>query len=159
MTRAIEVVTWGLSLGCLIGAAAVLFRTAAVGSVVESTGALEMTPRAVTLADPKTISVGSELIASRNPFRLDRRPAMVRFGAAPQPTRPGSTPRPLALVLTGTFGPPWQGVIEGIPGKQGPVLVREGEAFGELRIRSVRRDTVVVQGADTVWKLTVRRPW
>jgi len=62
-------------------------------------------------------------------------------------------------MLSGVFGPPWQAVLEGIPGKQGSVVVRVGDVFGELRIRSIRRDTVVVQGADTTWKLTVRRTW
>jgi hypothetical protein len=61
--------------------------------------------------------------------------------------------------VTGIFGPPWQAVVEGIPGREGGVVVREGEVLGELRVRSIKRDTVVVVGFDTTWALAVRRPW
>jgi len=46
-----------------------------------------------------------------------------------------------------------------VPGRQGGTLVKSGDRLGDLRIRSVTRDQVVVQGADTTWRLTVRRPW
>jgi hypothetical protein len=39
------------------------------------------------------------------------------------------------------------------------VLVRQGDAVGDLKIRVVGRDTVVIQGADTTWRLTLKRPW
>ena len=99
-------------------------------------------------------------IVARDPFRLERRPSSVAFGALPAaPTAPADPSRRPRLILSGIFGPPWQAVLEGIPGREGSVVARVGDVFGELRIRSIRRDTVVVQGADTTWKLTVRNVW
>lgn len=105
-----------------------------------------------------TASLASDIVA-RNPFRLDRRPSSVPFGAPPVVAAPPDPTRRPKIQLTGVFGPPWQAVLEGIPGREGSVVARVGDAFGTLRIRSIRRDTVVVQGADTTWKLTVRHVW
>ena len=104
-------------------------------------------------------SLASSIVA-RDPFRLERRPSTVAFGVLPvAPTAPADPSRRPRLILSGIFGPPWQAVLEGIPGREGSVVARVGDVFGELRIRSIRRDTVVVQGADTTWKLTVRHVW
>ena len=117
-------------------------------------------PRRIDLVLLRTASSG---VTDSDPFRLDRRPATVPFGATVQagliePPPPPAPPRP-SLRLVGTAGgPPWQGVLEGVPGREGSVVVRPGDVLGELRVRSVRRDSAVVQGMDTVWHLVVRRP-
>lgn len=95
-----------------------------------------------------------------DPFRASRRPSAVAFvpqgEAAPAPPRP---PRP-SLAMTGSVGgPPWSAILEGVPGREGSVMVSAGDTIGGLRIRSVRRDSVVVQGADTTWRLGVRKSW
>ncbi len=108
-----------------------------------------------------TLRKAARLTTDRNPFRVDRRPATVAFDAqlegAPPPPPP--MPRP-PIVLVGILGgPPWQAVLDGIPGRSGSVVARAGESFGDLHVRAVRRDTVIVQGADTTWRLTIRRAW
>lgn len=107
----------------------------------------------------------SSIAVERNPFRLDRRPAAVPFGATsqdedgieyhPEPEEEQSAP-----VLRGILGgPPWEALLEGVGGREGSVLVRAGDVIGTLRVRSVGRDTVVVQDAETTWRLTLGDPW
>jgi hypothetical protein len=101
----------------------------------------------------------AEEVAVRNdPFRLSNLPPDVRFdprdeGASGSrmvafvPLRP-------SLSLKGIMGgPPWQALIDGVPGQQPGVLVREGERFDKLMVRAVTRDSVVIQGPDTAWVL------
>lgn len=109
-------------------------------------------------------------IAAANPFRLDRVPAPLGFsrpGAGPlgmgmMPPPPAYTPPPPPrppLYVSGIVGPPWQALLEGVPGREGAVPVSAGTVLGDLRIRSVTRDQVVVVGPDTTWRLPVRKPW
>ena len=98
-----------------------------------------------------------------DPFRLARHPASVAYrpeleGVAPPPPPP-KPPHPL-LVLGGILGgPPWEALLDGVPGHDGSVVVHQGQMIGDLRIRSVTRDSVIVQGADTTWRLGIRRSW
>lgn len=107
---------------------------------------------------PESVLVWSRLIVERDPFRLERRPASVRFGEAPPPSGPPGPPRPALAVLGTMGGPPWAAVVAGFPGRTGGVLVRSGERVGDLHVRVVRRDTAIIEGADTTWTLVARRP-
>jgi hypothetical protein len=76
----------------------------------------------------------------------------------PEPPRPPAPPKP-PLQLRGVIGgPPWDAVLEGVPGRQAGVVVRLGDHVGGLGIVALKRDTVVVEGFDTTWTLTMRRP-
>ena len=99
-------------------------------------------------------------IVAHDPFRPERRPASVAFLVAdPGSTAPPAPPRPV-LVLTGiVWGPVPQAVLEGIPGTEGPRVVRSGDVLGELRIRRITTEVVTVTGMDTTWVLKVRKPW
>jgi hypothetical protein len=103
-------------------------------------------------------------VAEHDPFRLGHRPATVPYrpeqgGGAQQASPPPKPPIP-HLTLSGIVGgPPWSAILDSVPGRDGSVLVRKGDTLGGLKVRSVGRDTVIVQGADTVWKLVVKRPW
>lgn len=107
----------------------------------------------------------SERIVSHDPFRLDHHPAAVPYrpeldGVVTAPPPPPPKPPKPRLALAGILGgPPWTALLDSVPGREGSVLVHKGDTLGGLRIRAVGRDTVIVQGADTVWKLVVRRPW
>ena len=106
-------------------------------------------------------SMAPQVIA-RNAFRFTRRPTAVAYDpqAATQP-EPPPPPRP-ALSLLGIVwdgGPDPTALIEGFPGIEGPRAVRRGEQVGDLRIRTIARDHVIVLGPDTTWILTVRVPW
>jgi hypothetical protein len=80
----------------------------------------------------------------------------VAVAAPPPPPKP---PKPHLAVAGILGGPPWTALLDSVPGRDGSVLVKRGDTLGGLKIRSVGRDTVVVQGTDTLWKLVVKRPW
>jgi hypothetical protein len=111
------------------------------------------------------LSAAAGAAVERNPFRLERRPAAAAFGSQPEPEfgieyHPEPEPERPVLVLRGIVGgPPWEALLEGIPDRQGSLLVRSGDVVGELRVRSIGRDTVVVQDADTTWRLTLKTEW
>ncbi len=120
------------------------------------------------VASPKLIPADSlrdaaSTIAAKDLFRFDRHPSTVSFrtdlqGIAPPPPPP-KPPHP-ALALSGIVGgPPWEALVDGIPGKDGAVLVRKGDVLGDLKIRSIGRDSLVIQGTDTTWRLGVKKPW
>lgn len=129
-------------------------------------GALQATPPEVRVVPRGRLAAAARSVAGGNPFRLDRAPAPIGFaqpgmpgmmmpGARP-PYVPPPPPRP-QLSVTGIAGPPWQAVLEGVPGQEGAaVVVRRGDVVGGLRIRDVTRTTVVVSAPDTTWRLTVR---
>jgi hypothetical protein len=120
-------------------------------------------PRAMAeRAVPVVVESLATQVVARDAFRVARRPAAVAYDpqAAAQPEQP-PPPRP-ALSLLGIV---WDGgrdptaLLEGFPGVEGPRAVRRGEHIGDLRVRTVARDHVIVLGPDTTWVLTVREPW
>lgn len=121
-------------------------------------------PADVRTFESESLDAAVEVTVESNPFRLDRRPAQVAYdpeleGAAPAPPPPPPAPKP-SLSLAGIIGgPPWEALIDGIPGREGSVLVRGGQTVGELHVRSVNAGKAVIEGADTVWTLTLRKPW
>lgn len=138
-------------------------------------------PPPVRAAAPARLGTALEVIARGNPFRLDRSPAPLGSpapgqlgmmmstgyppyvppgspaGSYPAYSPPGMPQQGGALRVTGISGPPWEALIEGIPGKQGAVVVRPGDRVEDLRIRSITQDLVVVQGRDTTWRLQIKR--
>lgn len=111
--------------------------------------------------DPDALDKAADAIARNDPFRFEHQPSGVPYtvqaeGAAPPPPAP---PKPKIALVGIIGGPPWEALVEGIPGRDGSVVVRQGETIGALQFTSIRRDTVVVRGADTTWKLTLRRAW
>lgn len=120
-------------------------------------------PGDVSYWSADSLSQLAQGVYGANPFRLERRPSAVRFdpaaGSFPVTITP-PRPAPPVLRLSGILGgPPWQAVIEGIPGKGGSTLAVSDETFGDLRIVRVTRDSVIIAGPDTTWKLSVRKSW
>ena len=110
-----------------------------------------------------TLATARREVVETDPFRLSRRPSAAAYRVqlegipiSPPIARP---PKPLLALAGIVGGPPWQALIDGLPGRTGTVVVRSGESIGDLRIRSVRQDAVIVADADTTWHLTVRRAW
>ncbi|MFN2399093.1 MAG: hypothetical protein ABR543_10720 [Gemmatimonadaceae bacterium] len=160
-----EIALWSISLICSAGAIA---RWHHIGSSppvgVTSTAALQAV-REVRPIHLETLVVRAALIRDRNLFRFDRRPATVAFVPAvermalPPPAVVAQPVRP-ALAVSGIIGgPPWQALIDGIPGREGHVLAYDGAVFGEIRIRKITRDSVVITGSDTTWRLALKRAW
>ena len=101
-----------------------------------------------------------QLIAANDPFRLSNAPSAVAYDPAADGI-PGAIVaqqpvRPTFALKAIVGGPPWQAIIDGIPGQPLGTVVGDGMAFGKLTIRSVARDSVVIQGADTTWVLAFR---
>lgn len=118
-------------------------------------------PRPAMRERPDVLLAASEGLVARDPFRLERRPSAVPYNPA-LGTVPSPAPRPPrpTLAVTGILGgPPWEALLEGVPGRQGSVLVRRGDTLGGLHIRSVTKDTVWIRGMDTTWVLSLRRVW
>jgi hypothetical protein len=103
-------------------------------------------------------------VVERDPFRADRAAAPMPFshvaeGMPAPPPEPPAPPKP-SLVLRGTVGgPEWEALLEGVPGREASVLVRQGDTLAGLRVRRTARDTVEITGMDTTWTLTVRSAW
>jgi hypothetical protein len=135
---------------------------------VEPASARSTSPPEPRRVPRERLAAAARSVVGANPFRLDRAPAPIGFN---QPADPGMMPggmpvyvpppppRP-QLAVVGIVGPPWQALLEGVPGREGTaVAVKRGDVLGDLRIRDVTRTTVVVSAPDTTWRLTIRRAW
>jgi len=123
----------------------------------------------ITRAAPSSASVAPHLATdslaavavSRDAFRFARHPAPVAYDPlrlaeqlAPRPAKP-------VLQLAGIV---WDkespaALIEGIPGVEGPRVLRVGETVSGLSVKQIAPDRVVMVGMDTVWVLKVKAPW
>lgn len=155
VSRLVETGLWGAAVALLV--------TAAAGARAPRTGVSAVprgASRAAETADVNGDAAASQLVAE-DPFRAARHPSPIAYrpdieGAPPPPPRAS---RP-ALGVSGIVGgPPWSAVLEGVPGREGGALVQAGDTLGGLKVRMVRRDTVVITGMDTTWRLIVRRAW
>jgi hypothetical protein len=150
-----------LSVSCIAGVAAVRTWVRPLG---ESEGQLAFlsTTRSWILdneQDPDTLLRMTADVVERDPFRLSRRPSAVRFSMSNEPVEHLPRPQRPQVVVSGVVGgPPWIAVLTGLPSRDGPVVVRPGDVFGSLVIKSIARELVVVSAPDTVWRLAVRRP-
>lgn len=114
-------------------------------------------------ADTVALRNSAARLRARDPFRLDRKPADLPYNpwqpaVAPPPPPPPPVRPPLALAgLLG--GPPWSALIEGIPGREGGVLLQMGDSASGVRFVAVRGDTVILAAFDTTWSLTEKRAW
>jgi hypothetical protein len=104
-----------------------------------------------------------ELAIGRPMFRPGRRPATAAFDPA-QPVSPEGpntppSPKPILLVSGIVWGDEAAAVVEGLPGIEGPTVLRRGEEAAGIRVLRIGRDRVVLRGLDTTWSLPVREPW
>jgi hypothetical protein len=110
----------------------------------------------VLMYDPAQLRDAADSVSSSNPFRLDRHPS-TPTPDAPTVAVPPAAPT-LALELSGVIGgPPWRAIVSGIPGRDAGVVVRAGDTLGGMRIRSIRRDTVVIQAGDSTMTLILKK--
>lgn len=65
------------------------------------------------------------------------------------------TPAP-ALELRGvTGGPPWRGIVRGLPGTQGDVVVRAGDRFHELVVMRIDARGLLAVWQDSTWVVKI----
>lgn len=104
----------------------------------------------------------ARLVAAHDLFRQGRAPAAVPFdprtsggeGAPPLP----ATPRPTLSLAGILFGAQPAALVDGLPGSDGTRVLHVGEHVGDLLVRRVARDHVIIASPDTVWTLRVRSP-
>ena len=122
-------------------------------------GQMMATVPPITAYDPRGLERASDSVLVNDPFRMERKPSRVAFGAPPlpPPTVAPQVPR-IRPTLGGIVGgPPWKAVLSNIPGREGGVIVATGDTVAGMTIRLVRQDMVIVKGADTTWTLTTRQ--
>jgi len=126
--------------------------------------ALHLAPT-ITLASRDTIDSAAAATSDDDPFRLTREPSDVPYTPDRENAPPLPPPAPVPpIMLSGIVGPPWVALLEGVPGHTGSLIAAPGDTVSRapmamLMIRRVTRDTVLVAGTDTTWRLTVRQPW
>ncbi|HEX3865444.1 MAG TPA: hypothetical protein VHV78_01785 [Gemmatimonadaceae bacterium] len=104
-----------------------------------------------------------EILVANDPFRLSNAPSTVRFELASDgaQTTTGiaspTAPRPTLTLKAIVGGPPWQALIDGIPGQPPGTMAEEGQRFDRFLVKVVASDSVIVQGPDTSWVLSFRK--
>jgi hypothetical protein len=158
---AIRVTLWIASFTAL-GLAAVACRASWADARLDSQPMPAAVPT-IAIARSDSLAHFASMVSEHDPFRLDRRPTTNPFhpelvGATSSPP-PARQPRP-PLALAGIVGgPPWEALVDGIPGHDASVLVRQGDVLSDLKVRSIDRDTIVLKSADTTWRLGMKHPW
>lgn len=119
--------------------------------------------------DVLALARATTVIVERDVFQIGRRPSPVSFSLQPteeassDPKRSGLHTEPHdrpTLGLGGIVGgPPWEAILEGVPGHENALVVRQGDTIDQLHVLRIGRDTVIVTGLDTTWILTLKRPW
>ena len=109
-----------------------------------------------------TLASAEEVIVSNDPFRLSNKPPTTRFapgsqsaGGAIGATAPLVRPNLVLKAIVG--GPPWQAIVDGLPGAAPGTLLASGAVFDKRTVRAVTRDSVIIQGPDTSWVLSFRK--
>jgi hypothetical protein len=147
----------------LSGMAVHRWRSALPALVDPSSNPPMLAPRRLEATD-SVLDAAEDDLVSNDPFRLSNTPADVRFdpsveAAAGVVTAPTLRVRPVMTLKAIVGGPPWQAIVDGIPGQPAGAVLRQGNAAGIFSIRRVTRDSVVIQGPDTIWVLGFgRRP-
>jgi hypothetical protein len=146
----------------LIGAGVARWRDA-VHAIHHQNTAMGATAPSFADSLDATLIEAEDLTVTNDPFRLANAPASVRFTPNNENGGVGSVAavapsiRPNMTLKAIVGGPPWQAIVDGIPGQAQGTLVRTGNAFDKLVARAVTRDSVIIQGPDTTWVLSFRR--
>jgi len=156
--RRLELALWGIA-GLCASAAVLGSRAAASGGLRDPSDVLAAPERYVKRSDLGTQDVAP--VVEHDPFRILRHPSPVAYkpeleGVTPPPPPP-KPPHP-TLSLSGILGgPPWEALLEGVPGHDASTLVRAGDVLGALRVRAITRNSVIIEGEDTTWRLGMKR--
>jgi hypothetical protein len=161
--RRIELLLWLLA-GATALTGGLRWRNAEPRPSLARSAAIPTAPAVAAPPPAGSLAMAVRLSTARDVFRLDRSPAPLPFTAQPAGFEDGAPPPPIPtfrppLAISGIVGPPWQAFLEGVPGRDASVVVQPGDTLAGLRIRAIGPDLVVVQGADTTWRLTLRKPW
>jgi hypothetical protein len=149
--------------GVLLLSAALRWRAVDATPAVATVGVPPARARAHSPSD-SALGDAEDWTVSNDPFRLSNEPPDVLYDPANEAAQAargaGLTPPPLrpTFVLKAIVGgPPWHAVVDGIPGQPQGTVIRQGSQYDKLLVRSVTRDSVVIQGPDTSWVLRFGR--
>lgn len=109
-------------------------------------------------ADSDSLDALAGAATTHAPFRPDGRPPSVAYDLARSEAAISgyAAPKP-RLVLVGLLGGKTpMAAIEGIPGREGSVLLAVGDTLGGLLLRRISEGAVTVTGMDTTWVLSLR---
>lgn len=145
---------------CASGAAWLRWQQLATGGLPDRIGVAPLHALAAPIS-ADSLADAEDAIVTNDPFRLSNSPPAVRYEPASDAPMTGilagpPQPRPTLVLKAIVGGPPWQAVIDGIPGQPPGTVARVGSKFDRFTVRVVTRDSVIVQGADTSWVLSFR---
>ena len=153
---------WFVTVFILAAAAARRWQTAVPQLAGDRYSIVPFKARAADTLD-SALDEAVDLLVSNDPFRLSNEPSSVRFDPKGEVTSGSAQAiapvhlRPALRLEAIVGGPPWQAIVEGIPGQAGPVTVQAGATFDKISVASVTRDSVILNGPDTSWVLGFRR--
>jgi hypothetical protein len=154
-----DTVALALMAASAFAAAVAAIQWTRVDTVASRNVAVSEKPVAATRLSADSLAHAEDAIVTNDPFRLSNSPPVVRFDATTEadPASAMAAPsRPVLVLKAIVGGPPWQAVIDGLPGQPPGALARAGSRFDRLTIHAVTRDSVIVHGADTSWILAFR---
>jgi hypothetical protein len=145
---------------CASGVAWLRWQQLATGGLPDRSGIASLRSSAPRI-QADSLADAEDAIVTNDPFRLSNSPAAVRYDPASDGQIIGilagpPQPRPTLVLKAIVGGPPWQAVIDGIPGQPPGTVARAGSRFDRFTVRVVTRDSVIVQGVDTSWVLSFR---
>ncbi|HVS59775.1 MAG TPA: hypothetical protein VHE82_03665 [Gemmatimonadaceae bacterium] len=112
----------------------------------------------VLMYDPAQLREAADSVVATDLFRLDRHPSRLGLGSPAIALPPVGIATPFRLELSGVSGgPPWRAIVSGIPGHDGGVVVKAGDTLGGIRVRTIRRDTMIVQMKDSTMTFILKR--
>lgn len=164
MTRYLAIVSFVASVLVLCAIAERRWSSALSAAASATLSIPTVRPSRVDSVTERLDSARSSLV-DNDMFRLANAPASVRYDPASDgPAISGSSApvapppfRPAMTLKAIVGGPPWQAIIDGLPGQPPGTIARTGSTFDRLTVRAVTRDSVIVQGPDTSWVLAFRK--
>lgn len=108
----------------------------------------------VVTTDTRAFTPQPSRIIERDPFRMSRKPSPIaydplRVGEQMEPPRP----KPALSLLGLITGTEKTAVIRGLPGIEGPWVVREGDRIAGIVVKAISSNDIRLVGFDTTWVL------
>lgn len=114
--------------------------------------------KGVQMYDAAQLLEAADHLSSTDSASLDREDSGLIPDAPMMAPRSEQVTPPFQLQLSGVSGgPPWRAIVSGIPGRDGGVVVSAGDTLGGIKVRAIKRDTLIVQTSDSTMTLTLRR--
>lgn len=121
------------------------------GPATQPIAELEIEPRLVKLSIARPI-FRSDRLAPSHDFDPEREQDR---SAPPDPP----APKP-ALSISGlVWGDQPAAVVEGLPGIEGSMVLREGDSAAGFKVVRIEGERVIIRGLDTTWRLPVKESW